>query len=317
MKLVFLLFSLFTGQLVYSQNLILNPSFEDTLTCPTIFQPLSYLRPVNWICPTAGSSDYFNTDTTCIWGGGVPHNIYGFQFPRSFNAHCGFLAYAGPPNQNAREYITGTLSDTLMANYIYCVSFYVSAPNNCKYSTDDLGAYLSVDTASFTDYSTPGILLNLIPQIQNNSSNFLSDTLNWMLVSDTFVAQGGEKFITIGNFKNDLNTSFDTLQSAVYPYSYYFIDDVSVIECSVGLEEIPDTEIQLYPNPAINELQIVTSLKNYSYEIVDLTGRVILKGDAEGDQNMINISKLTSGNYFFKQQSERNMQTKKFVVIRD
>lgn len=314
MKLIFLVF-LFAGHVAYSQNLVLNPSFEDTLQCPT-FATYPYFRSINWIQPTGGSSDFFNVNTNCLWGGGVPQNIFGYQFPNTLNSYIGLAVYLGPPNQNNREYIMGTLDDTLISNHKYCVSFYISLSNTSKFHTDDIGAYFCADSNTITDYTMTNVL-NLVPQIENISGNFLGDTTNWVLISRDFIAQGGEKFITIGNFKTDMNTSLITNVTALHNHAYYYIDDVSVIDCTVGLEEINNLEIQLYPNPAINELQIITSLKNYSYEIVDLTGRKIINGKVEGDQKTINISKLTSGNYLFKQLSNYSLQTIKFTVIKD
>src|SRR3990172_5781652 len=60
--------------------------------------------------------------------------------------------------------------------------------------------------------------------------SFISDTTNWVLVSGEFVATGAEKFMTIGNFYNDLNTNTQNVNpSATQNYSYYYIDDVSVM----------------------------------------------------------------------------------------
>ena len=46
---------------------------------------------------------------------------------------------------------------------------------------------------------------------------------------------GGEEFITIGNFKDNLNT--DTLyvrNTSIYPYSYYYLDDISLTLCKTS-----------------------------------------------------------------------------------
>ena len=51
--------------------------------------------------------------------------------------------------------------------------------------------------------------------------------------------RGGEKYITIGNFRDDLNTQADSLTPA-WPNvaAYYYVDDVSVTLCdSTPVEE--------------------------------------------------------------------------------
>ncbi len=61
----------------YSQNLVLNPSFEDTLSCPMVVT-FPFLKSEHWIQPTGGSSDFFSVDTTCnTSGGGIPENVLG------------------------------------------------------------------------------------------------------------------------------------------------------------------------------------------------------------------------------------------------
>jgi len=51
------------------------------------------------------------------------------------------------------------------------------------------------------------------------------------LIADTIIATGGEKYITIGNFSNDLQTSDTLIGNTVFTFAYYYIDDVSVYYC--------------------------------------------------------------------------------------
>lgn len=65
-----------------------------------------------------------------------------------------------------------------------------------------------------------------------------SDTTQWTQIQGCFTANGGEQYITIGNFNYNVNT--DTLYvgtnnpdpnytNPLYDYSYYYIDDVSLL----------------------------------------------------------------------------------------
>lgn len=67
-----------------------------------------------------------------------------------------------------------------------------------------------------------------------NSVSILSDKIGWMKVEWLYIASGGEKYITIGNF-NTASTS-DTLNvGASNPgFSYYYIDDVYVGSCDTA-----------------------------------------------------------------------------------
>ena len=103
---------------------------------------------------------------------------------------------------------------------------------NCEpvsgYATNHTDAYLddgSIDTIGY-NCSLPHP--EILPQIID--SFIISDTLNWVKVQGSFIATGNEKFITIGNFSDNLHTEHMISTWAVGPSSWYLIDDVSVIE---------------------------------------------------------------------------------------
>lgn len=74
-------------------------------------------------------------------------------------------------------------------------------------------------------------LTYLSPQIQNPSQNYISDTLGWVAVSGTFVANGTEKHLVLGNFKSDANTGTLLINPTFTPavITEVCIDDVSCI----------------------------------------------------------------------------------------
>lgn len=56
-----------------------------------------------------------------------------------------------------------------------------------------------------------------------------------MKVCAEFIAEGGEKYITIGNFTSNEDTKFEKVKKdkaytkEYYAYAYYYIDDVSIM----------------------------------------------------------------------------------------
>ena len=213
----FILYSLYS----FGQNLVPNYSFENYSNCPTNMTEINYSN--NWFQPLPQStSDYFNScDVTNNLS--VPINVFGYQKARTGNAYAGILLY----NQNNwKEYIETKLISPLNKNSKYCVSFYVSLINTAHWGIDAIGAYLSKDSI----LSDTMITLPYSPQIENHSGNIIIDTLNWIEISDTIIAQGGEYFLTIGNFHEDINTNHINLNYGSYD-SYYYIDDVSVLYC--------------------------------------------------------------------------------------
>jgi len=209
-------------------NLVANPSFEILTSCP----PPGRLEVcVPWINPTTSISTAYLSGVfnKCSSSGccGVPSNIYGtgYQFARTGNGYAsGFFLQA--LGGNIRNYSQVPLIDSLKSGHCYYVEFYVNLVNRSAYACNNLGLYISKTAPTFN----PGQIIAVNPQIINYGNKIIRDTLNWIKVSGVYVAQGGEQYITIGNFKTDAQT--DTLITH-NPLSancaQYNIDDVSVI----------------------------------------------------------------------------------------
>ena len=308
MKKFIIYLCLFSAIKADSQNLVLNPSFEDTILCPTTIFPMQCKY---WYRATMGSPDYFSEQPNIFCGTSyVPQSGVGYQYARTGIAYVGLATLMQPLNPNylnRREYIGGELSDTLKQGHEYCVSFYVSVAEELKYVTDGIGLYLSVDSA--VDY-TININLSFIPQIENPSGNIIYDTLNWVQISGTYIANGGEKYLTIGNFKDNANTMIDSINNSVPQSqyeSYLFIDDVSVIDCTVGISEVNDNLSigKLYPNPARTVVYYEDNLNDIEKGIIqlqDISGRNLKEYNLKSGVNRITISvsDLAKGIYMVK-----------------
>ncbi|HOZ82764.1 MAG: T9SS type A sorting domain-containing protein [Bacteroidia bacterium] len=132
--------------------------------------------------------------------------------------------------------------------------------------------------------------------------------------------RGGEKYFIIGNFNNDANTTLDSNNQAnlFYAGSYYYIDDVSVVDCTVGINEIESykNKIKLMPNPAKDELRIMSDESGIKkIEVCDVLNNVMLAESAEAKEKSItiNVSNFASGTYFIKVFSNKGIAVKKFV----
>ncbi len=290
------------------QNLVINPSFEDTITYSAwsaLFDSgMFFTLPCPpWFEPNLCSTDYLSS----VWGGwDATFNPFGYQLARTGIAYMGFCVYYHTPwSVNYRENLTGILSDSLRTNHQYLVSFYVSSAGNLKYYSDDIGAYLSVDSAN--NYSS-NMNLPFTPQVENPQGNFLSDSVNWVLISGYYTATGGEKFITIGNFKDDQSTSVDSfLNNSPLPIAYYYIDDVSVIDCTAAGMHEPEA-IQLYlQNPAGHTLLFTTNDKITKARLYNLLGEKVLESHFNqlSSSYLIDVATLPKGMYVLVVESEK------------
>lgn len=258
--IAFSLVYLGSKQSLAQTNLVPNPSFEDTLQCP--FNPGQIVFAQPWSSATLASTDYFNA---CNAGGlSVPSNDGGYQFARTGVAYAGIHTYI--PSFIYREYLQVELSSMLLLNRNYQVEFYVSLSDTVYVGANNMGAYFSNDAIT----GVSGQVLNVIPQINNYAmTNPLYDKLNWMKVAGSFISDGTEKYITIGNFNDDASTDTIHVTGGSYFDAYYYVDDVSVICTDCG-SFIPNT---FSPNNDGTNDYIDFSSLNLVEEIVDIYNR--------------------------------------------
>jgi hypothetical protein len=60
-------------------------------------------------------------------------------------------------------------------------------------------------------------------------------------------------------------------------------------------------EVGLYPNPADDQITFISSLEEpFSYQVYDVSGRLILEGRHQQSMLSLNVSNLVEGKYFFE-----------------
>lgn len=248
---------------VFSQvpeNMVYNPSFEEHRDCPQHIEALGVMQEVDaWWQPTAGSSDYFNS---C--GGrecSVPLNKLGSQSARSGEAYCGIYC----SRDQYREYLQTRLKTPLIAGKRYRISFWVSLSEKSPHAATTLGALFTKEciedstlgivmkreVIDMGDQGSQSIAVYFEPQVVNSRERPLTDTKEWMEVSGEFTAEGGEEFLTIGNFFPFNKSRIVPTRDGQTPLhgAYYYVDDVSVTcieqepvepEVSVEVPEVGD-----------------------------------------------------------------------------
>jgi len=249
MKLLstFILFIAFFAVNTFSQNLVINPSFELNSGCP--MGPSELSKANNWSDPfvnlvgdTCSTSDYYHSCSPLgAMGVGVPANILGNEPARTGSAYAGIITYSGMAltgctpmmSDGWREYLQGQLTTPLTAGQQYCVSFWVSLADNVKWASDLWGVHLSptpvavncATVGSNSDLASYGI----VPQLTYNGPAITS-TNGWTKIQFTYTATGGEQYFVIGNFYNSATTYTCVNASAMNPYAYYYVDDVSITD---------------------------------------------------------------------------------------
>ncbi|MEP7268996.1 MAG: T9SS type A sorting domain-containing protein [Saprospiraceae bacterium] len=205
-----------------ANNLVPNPSFESYITCPTNVSP-PFTASI-WTLPTDGSADYYNSCAIPSTNVSTPSNTFGTQLPHTGAGYAGFILR---PSNIYREYLEVPLTAPLVAGKMYQVSFYVSLADQAQWAIDKIGAYLSNGIVG-PILGTP--VLSLVPQVSNPNGNFITNKTIWTLISGNYMATGGESYLLIGNFYDNLTTIPIQGLGGFYPGSYYYIDDVTVCE---------------------------------------------------------------------------------------
>lgn len=206
-------------------NLVQNPSFEDTLHCPTFASQIKYA--IGWdtlIAGGGGTPDFYNRCNTNIVG--VPSNFASFQYPHSGDGYSGIISYY-KTTPTSREYVQNKLLHKLIINKQYCVKAYVNLANKSTVAIDQFCIYLD-NGSIYTNFYD--VAINFSPQVCSQNNYYLTDTLNWIKIEGVYTANGAEEYLTIGNFKSNNLTNTITVSSGILEYCYYNIDDVSVID---------------------------------------------------------------------------------------
>ncbi len=266
-----------------AQNLVQNPDFEKYSLLPSYYE----FTCSNWqsVC---GTVDYFNIGSIDKRRG-VPNNEFGNHPAHSGKGYIGLIIFGFDGYQ---EFVQSKLLRPLIKQQAYKVRCYVrySSKELC-YSTWNIGVFLSASNIlcinnipdycpkpdielTYKDYNyLPNIHLNKYKtQVENRKGVYIKGS-DWVKIEGVYLANGDEKYITLGGFyiedkainkilENFLNPSkkYNTKEFEKYlskkvlrfetqektwdfkDYAYYFIDDISVVPVDEN-----GNEIVLYP----------------------------------------------------------------------
>lgn len=306
-----------------AQNFLSNPSFEDYSQCPDANDQVVYC--VGWEAWCA-TPEYCNGCTAI--GPSVPHNGGGFQFAATGEAYCGFYTYFSPTYvalhpKNIRENIASQLSSPLSIGNTYFISIKMNLSNNSTCASNNIGVKFT--TQSYAQYA--GVNDSFATPLTNNFAQLYSllpiyDTLNWVELSGSFVADSAYQYVVIGNFFDDAHTDTPII-TAPPCYAYYYVDDVCVtsnegVGCGVtGIGNVREASLNLYPNPAFDMIYFSGSSELFRSEvkmlkILSVTGNVVLLFKNLTSQS-IDVSKLPSGAYEVELLTGKNIFHKKFI----
>lgn len=296
-----------------SQNLVINGNFEEYSRCPkahNLFNS-SYLDiPKSWKFTNSSTPDYFHR---CSKGTnvGVPTNFAGEIEAASGDAYIGLILRANPKtypySPTYTEHICGVLSQPLEKDKEYCVSFKYAFAQNSGIISNGLGVFLSEEMVFFDENEEN---YDLIAQLEIDKNSLLSTSKNWQNFSGIIKAQGNERYITIGNFVSLTNSIIEenipTLTNDTRYFSYFYIDDVSIIAFSLN----PNCIINTVKNQVFES--IVDKTNEIEIEKFPLNERIILKNVLFDFDKFVlreeSKSELNKMIYYLKNNPELNLK---------
>jgi len=305
----------------YGQNLVPNPSFEDTVACP--YGLNQAYKAVGW-SSYRDTPDYFNAcanNLPSLYKPGVPLNTVGFQYAASGNAYCGLLTDGYGINCNSpivsyayREFIGSRLITPLVVGNTYFISMKVSLAEGSNCATNNIGVLFS--TSAYNDSSCAPI--NNYAHVRSNA--IISDSVNWVVVSDSFIADSAYQYIIIGNFYDDEQT--DSIISTSICNAYYYIDDVCVSadssECDlqpVNIDHPSSSGINIFPNPASNTINLNLNInKPFRCFLLTLSEKQVRTFETSG-KGLIDVSDIPSGMYILEINFENQSHFFKQIII--
>lgn len=212
------------------ENLVPNGSFESVEKKPKRLGSIE--SATDWVSPTGVRADLF-VDTK-VEELGVPNNLYGKETPHEGENYAGIVGFSSG-DKVPRTYLMARLEAPLKKGNTYCVKMYISLAEASKYSSNNVGVHFS-NKALGTDAKVSMILEPSVVHRQNDYET-MSARFDWTEICATFVADGGEKYITIGNFNSNEETRKEAMKKDVgtegikvtpVVAAYYYIDDLSV-----------------------------------------------------------------------------------------
>ncbi|MBX7094976.1 MAG: VWA domain-containing protein [Flavobacteriales bacterium] len=232
---ILVLLMLVCNQLSAQENLIPNPSFEDSsIATRKKYEGMGEAgRPLckDWIVPNQSSADFLPDHRSMLLG-------YPAALAHSGEGRVGIILAAGSFAQNAdkgsyKEYVQARFIHPMDSGKRYRIEFYIAQDRIDKHFALNIGAHISKTQLLRNDH----FAFTEKPQIVYEERKTVTAEQGWVRVCGEYLSQGGEEWITLGSFDTTRMISMRSIGKKpekksvrAARYAYYYLDDVSVIE---------------------------------------------------------------------------------------
>ncbi len=193
----------------------------------------------------------------------------------------------------------------------FAVTFHVDMTDADGFDPETHEVYIAGGFGGDMEWNAPGTNPDLVLARVDNSMIF-SITLaleagdyEYKYASNAF-GEGWEGAEWPGDPNRDITVADDMLVEDIWGIHP---DDVSVAD-------LPIASLNIYPNPARSNVNIVSDSFISEVRIVDMLGNVVYSTSVGNDHYQINVSSLKDGIYFVQIQTERGFATRKLQITK-
>jgi len=218
---------IFTSIGQVNDNLVSNGSFESVNKEPKKLGNIE--NALGWYSPTGARADLF-VETKKNPSIGTPTNQFGIENPKDGANYAGIVTFSHN-NKVPRSYISTKLELPLKKGEQYCVQFYISLAEASAYASNQVAAHFS--QKAFASEAKDNLIAKTF--IVDAENRVFGAVFGWDKICGIYTAEGGEKYITIGNFSSNEHTKNAKVKKdpknkiTPVPAAYYYVDDISVV----------------------------------------------------------------------------------------
>lgn len=284
-------------------NLVINGSFErkeNKWSSPFAVKTADSITSSN-----NTSVDVFNSDCSKASYYHAPDNYMGTQGAKTGYGYAGITVYyadevgifrSRPGYQQYSEYVQLKLREPMQAGKAYQVAYNLSLAEYSAYAVSGIGVFFSREKTNVENNS----FLEITPHM------VVTDVIankDWTTVTGTYVATGGERYVTLGGFEGYMikQKIIDSTENNSRK-AYYYVDDVSVLPAPAAGEEITsilyglcyqldnlnfETDKAVILQESFDELDALGDfLKTYPYIVVYIDGHTDKTGTNQHNQTL-------------------------------